>query len=145
MKPRNLPIHLLLVLGGVAMVLPFFWMLSTSLKAPLEALKFPPTWLPSSPQFQNYAEVFRQIPLWRYLFNTVLVAFLTLTGVLITGIMAAYAFARFRFPGRELQWDGEKMEITNDKDANAYVRRQYREGWHLSNTAGQYPTVSYFS
>ena len=34
-----------------------------------------------------------------------------------------------RFPFRELAWDGEKMEMTNDKDANAYVRRQYRDGW----------------
>jgi hypothetical protein len=34
-----------------------------------------------------------------------------------------------RFPGRELLWDGEAMEVTNDKDANAYVRRDYREGW----------------
>jgi predicted dehydrogenase len=36
-----------------------------------------------------------------------------------------------RFPGHELLWNGEAMEVTNDKDANAYVRRQYREGWHL--------------
>jgi hypothetical protein len=36
-----------------------------------------------------------------------------------------------RFPDRELLWNGEAMEVTNDKDANAYVRRQYREGWHL--------------
>ena len=36
-----------------------------------------------------------------------------------------------RFPFRELQWDGEKMEVTNDKDANTYVRRQYRSGWTL--------------
>jgi multiple sugar transport system permease protein len=88
------------------MVLPFFWMISTSLKTPLEALKFPPTWWPASPQFDNYLEVFRQIPLWRYLFNTVFVAFLSLMGVLITGVMAAYAFARFRFPGREVLFMG---------------------------------------
>jgi predicted dehydrogenase len=36
-----------------------------------------------------------------------------------------------RFPDRQLLWDGEKMEVTNDADANAYVRRQYREGWQL--------------
>jgi hypothetical protein len=36
-----------------------------------------------------------------------------------------------RFPGRELFWDGEKMEVTNDEEASAYVRREYREGWHL--------------
>jgi multiple sugar transport system permease protein len=103
---RNLPVHLLLLLGGLAMVLPFFWMLSTSLKTPLEALKFPPTWWPSSPQLHNYVEVFRQVPLWRYLFNTVIVAFLSLSGILATGVLAAYAFARFRFPGREVLFMG---------------------------------------
>ena len=36
-----------------------------------------------------------------------------------------------RFPDRQLVWNGEAMEVTNDKDANAYVRREYREGWHL--------------
>ena len=36
-----------------------------------------------------------------------------------------------RFPDRELTWNGEAMEVTNDADANAYVRRQYREGWHV--------------
>ena len=36
-----------------------------------------------------------------------------------------------RFPERRLLWDGERMEVTNDKDANAYVRRQYRQGWNL--------------
>jgi multiple sugar transport system permease protein len=101
-KTRSLPIHILLTVGGIAMVLPFYWMLSTSLKTSMEALRFPPTWWPSSPQFQNYTEVFRQIPLWRYLFNTVIVAVLSLFGVLATGVMAAYAFARFRFPGREV-------------------------------------------
>ncbi|MEO0086415.1 MAG: carbohydrate ABC transporter permease, partial [candidate division WOR-3 bacterium] len=97
-----LPIHALLVVMGVAMILPFLWMVTTSLKTPLEALRFPPTWLPAVPQFGNYAEVFRQIPLWRYLANTVLVAVLSLAGVLLTGITAAYAFARLRFPGREV-------------------------------------------
>jgi multiple sugar transport system permease protein len=100
------PIHLLLLLGGVGMVLPFFWMVSTSLKAPLEALRFPPTWLPTVAQWGNYLEVFNQIPLWRYLGNTVLITFCTLMGVLITGILAAYAFARFKFPGREITFMG---------------------------------------
>ncbi|MFO7649913.1 MAG: carbohydrate ABC transporter permease [bacterium] len=105
-RAKNLPIHLLLVAGGIAMVLPFYWMVSTSLKTPLEALAFPPTWLPRVPQWDNYAEVFRQVPLWRYLFNTVVVAFLSLTGVLFTGVLAAYAFARLRFPGREILFMG---------------------------------------
>ena len=36
-----------------------------------------------------------------------------------------------RFPNRRLLWDGEKMKVTNDATANAYVRRQYRQGWSL--------------
>jgi len=99
---RNLPIHSLLILGSGAMLLPFYWMVSTSLKTPLEALRFPPTWIPSALQFTNYIEVFRQIPLWRYLGNTVFITFGSLMGVLFTGILAAYAFARFKFPGREI-------------------------------------------
>jgi len=99
---RNLPIHSLLILGSGAMLLPFYWMVSTSLKTPLEALRFPPTWIPSALQFTNYIEVFRQIPLWRYLGNTVFITFGSLMGVLFTGILAAYAFAQFKFPGREI-------------------------------------------
>jgi multiple sugar transport system permease protein len=62
--------------------------------------------VPTRPQFGNYVEVFRQISLWRYLLNTVFVTFASLTGVLATGVMAAYAFARFRFPGREILFMG---------------------------------------
>jgi multiple sugar transport system permease protein len=102
----NLLIHLLLLFGSGAMLLPFYWMLATSLKTPLEALQFPPTWIPSTCQFSNYIEVFHQIPLWRYFGNTVFITFLTLTGVLATGIPAAYAFARFRFPLRETLFMG---------------------------------------
>lgn len=105
-KPRNLPLHLLLIVGSVAMLLPFFWMVSTSFKTPLEALRFPPTWFPSVWQISNYAEVFRQIPFWRYLANTVLITAASLLGIFLTGIPAAYAFARFRFPGREILFMG---------------------------------------
>lgn len=99
---RSWPVQLALILGACAMLIPFYWMLTTSLKTPLEALRTPPTLFPTALRLGNYIEVFRQIPLLRYLANTVLVTFLTLTGVLFTGIPAAYAFARFRFPGREV-------------------------------------------
>ncbi len=105
-KSRHLLIHLLLITGSITMLLPFYWMVITSLKTPLEALRFPPTWLPTSFQFGNYLEVFRQIPFWRYLANTVLITVTGVLGILITGIPAAYAFARFRFPGREILFMG---------------------------------------
>ncbi|MGQ9678426.1 MAG: carbohydrate ABC transporter permease [bacterium] len=101
-KMRNIPVHLLLILGSSMMLLPFYWMVTTSLKTPLEALRFPPTMFPTAMQLSNYVEVFRQIPFWRYLGNTIFIAFASLGGIFFTGIPAAYAFARFRFRGREV-------------------------------------------
>lgn len=103
---RNIPIHLLLILGSIGMLLPFYWMILTSLKTPLEALRFPPTFIPALIKFENYLDVFGQIPFWRYLGNTVFITLLTLIGVLVTSILAAYAFARLRFPCRELLFIG---------------------------------------
>ena len=95
--------YAILIFGAVAMVLPFFWMLSASFKPLSEVLSFPPTWLPKNPSFRNYAEVFRQQPLFgRYFLNSVIVAAATVVSVLITSSLAGYAFAKFEFPGKRL-------------------------------------------
>ncbi len=95
-------VHLILILGGIFMILPFVWMVLTSLKTPLEALRFPPTWLPEIWRFANYSEVFQEISFFRYFLNTVFITLLTLFGIFFTGILAAYAFARIEFWGREV-------------------------------------------
>lgn len=76
-------------------------MVLTSLKTPLEALRFPPTWLPEIWRFGNYFEVFQEISFLRYFLNTVFITLMTLFGIFITGVLAAYAFARIEFWGRE--------------------------------------------
>jgi ABC-type glycerol-3-phosphate transport system permease component len=95
-------IHLILIVLGIGMFLPFYWMISTSVKTPLESLRFPPTFIPQNWQFKNYLEIFREIPLHRYFLNTVFIAITVLIGVIFTSILAAYTFARFRFYGREV-------------------------------------------
>ena len=94
-------LYLALSLGAATMVLPFFWMISTSLKTPPEALRFPPTWIPKIFDFSNYVEAWRAVPFPRYFFNTIFVATAVMLCVLVTSSLAAYAFARMRFPGRE--------------------------------------------
>jgi multiple sugar transport system permease protein len=96
------PVHIILLVGGVFMLMPFVWMILTSLKTPLEALRFPPTWLPEIWRFANYPEVFQEISLFRYFLNTVFITAATLFGIFITGTLAAYAFARIEFWGREV-------------------------------------------
>lgn len=94
--------YTLLVVGAVSILFPFFWMLSTSLKTPLESVKFPPTFIPQSWQFSNYAEAWSKVNFTRYFLNTIFITICTLAGVLITSILAAYSFARLDFKGREL-------------------------------------------
>ncbi|NLG83620.1 MAG: carbohydrate ABC transporter permease, partial [Firmicutes bacterium] len=84
------------------MIGPFLWVISTSLKSYSELMLRPFAMLPEKVAWHNYPEVFKVVPFLVYIWNTAKISFLCITGVLITSSMAAYAFARLRFPGREL-------------------------------------------
>ncbi len=92
----------LLIVFGLLMAAPFIWMVGTSLKAPAEIFQFPPRLIPDVPQWQNYAEVTRVLPFGRYFLNSFIVATSVTALQLVVCSMAAYAFARLRFPGRDL-------------------------------------------
>ncbi|CAA9228032.1 MAG: ABC transporter, permease protein 2 (cluster 1, maltose/g3p/polyamine/iron), partial [uncultured Chloroflexia bacterium] len=99
----HLLLYVILIIGAIAMLLPFFWMVSASLKTLREVLQIPPTWLPNQVTLRNYAEVFRQQPLFgRFFLNSVIAATITVISVLITSALAGYAFAKFEFPGKRL-------------------------------------------
>jgi ABC-type glycerol-3-phosphate transport system permease component len=97
---RFLGSHLVLAALALTMLLPFLWMLLASFK-PLEEVEqlnpLPSVWRPS-----NYAQVFEQIPFARYYFNSLFVAAWVTLLQCLTSAMAAYAFARLRWPGRDL-------------------------------------------
>lgn len=94
--------HLVLLLGGVIMVLPFGWMVSTSLKDTAEAFQFPPTIVPQHWEFANYITAWGFAPFARFYLNTFIMSASVTLGQMITCSLAAYAFARLRFPGRDL-------------------------------------------
>ncbi len=103
--PRNLAkrliIHLVLIVLGAAMVLPFAWMVSTSLKGYHEIFRYPPNWIPDSLRWENYVQVWKLAPFGKFYLNSILVGVLTTLGQVVTGILAAYAFARMDFWGRD--------------------------------------------
>lgn len=95
----GLSLHSLMTLLSLAMVLPFAWMVLTSLKTLAEAGEA--GWLPRSAQWSNYPEVFRVIPFLRFAANSLVVAgWVTLLQV-FTSALAAYSFARLEWPGRD--------------------------------------------
>jgi putative chitobiose transport system permease protein len=93
------------LLGAIAivMLIPLVWLISTSLKSPTEDIfQFPPQLFPSQPTFQNFVTVWNANPFGRYLFNSTLVAVLTVGLNLLFCALAAYPLARLNFRGREV-------------------------------------------
>lgn len=94
--------YLVLVGGAFLMVFPFFWMIIASLMTAGEIQMRPPVWLPASPQFSNYSDLAQSIPIGRLYFNSLFTSGIIVLGVLLSSSLAGFAFAKYRFPGREL-------------------------------------------
>jgi ABC-type glycerol-3-phosphate transport system permease component len=99
-KFGRLVLYLILIAGAVIAILPFYWMVSTSLMTLGETLRS--VWLPKVPQFQNYTTAWVQAKFFKYFWNSVIITLTTLAGLLTTSILAGYAFARIKFAGRDL-------------------------------------------
>ena len=92
--------HLVLVLGAVAMLLPFAWMISTSVKPPDQLFTVPPTWLPNPIHWDNYVKAMGAGNFGRYAMNSLFLGVANLVTNVLLSALAGYAFARLRFPGR---------------------------------------------
>ena len=88
---------------GVALLflIPFLWMISSSLKPNYQIFEVPPRWIPNPPRWENYTEALTILPFGRYVLNTALITILTIVGHLLSCTIIAYAFARLRAPGRD--------------------------------------------
>lgn len=94
-------VALVIAVAAAVTLVPFAWAIGLSLKTYAEVIKDVSNPFPSVPRFRNYLEVFMTIPFLSYFLNTVYVTALCCLGTLITSSMAAYAFARLKFPGRD--------------------------------------------
>ena len=92
-------IYLLLTIGAFIMVFPFIWMILSSLKTAAEVNSIPPTFFPASPTMENYTYALEKAPFLIYFRNSVIV-----TIAQFTTILAAFAFSRLKFPGRDLMF-----------------------------------------
>jgi multiple sugar transport system permease protein len=95
-------LRVILIAGAITMVMPFIWMLSTSLKGLDDAITMPPQLLPNPIIWTNFSDIFQQVPFGRFMINTTLVAVGRTAGQVVTCSLAGYGFARMRFPGKNL-------------------------------------------
>jgi multiple sugar transport system permease protein len=115
-------VYAFLVFMALVVLLPFYWMLITSLKSTTEIRATTQTLFPATVMWSNYVEVFRQFDFVTYLINTLVVGIISTIGTLVTTIFAAFAFARLNFKGKDIMFavllatmmiPGEMMVITN--------------------------------
>ena len=90
-----------LCLAGLFFLVPFIWLISTSLKSSDQIFSYPPKWIRKPAKFSNYREAFEAIPYLKYILNTMKTTSLAVLGNVLSAPMIGYAFGKLKWPGRD--------------------------------------------
>ncbi len=98
---QHLATHIVLLTGAIAVLFPILWMISTSLKDPIQVKQFPPVWIPDPLVWENYinAVTIFPIPFWIFVRNSFFITGMNVLGSIVSNTIIAFAFARLRFRG----------------------------------------------
>ena len=99
-EPVNVPGSIVILIGSFIMVFPFIWMILSAFKTPGDVYAYPPKWLPSEWNLNNFKKVFEMIPFWTYYGNSIFTSLVQTFLQISISILAAYALTKLRFPGR---------------------------------------------
>lgn len=102
----NVIAYTILGLGSIMMLLPFYWMVVTSIKVPAEVISFPPTWIPHEVTLQHYLRTFRDLSIGIFYRNSAVVAVTKTIIMVFTSALTGYVFGKFSFRGRDLIFGG---------------------------------------
>lgn len=94
--------HIALIVASFFFLIPFIWMVSTSLKPLDQVFTFPPEWIPKPFQWSNYVDAMNYIPFFTYLKNTILITLFSTIGAVLSCPLVAYSFAKLKWPGRNI-------------------------------------------
>jgi multiple sugar transport system permease protein len=101
-KVKKVLTHVVLLLASCFFIIPFVWLLSTSLKPPTQIFTWPPEWIPKPFTWSNYIDAVAYIPFFTYLKNTVVITVLSTVGAMLSCPLVAYSFAKLRWKGRNV-------------------------------------------
>ena len=94
--------YTILIIFAILFIVPFYWMFATALKSDMQLFQVPPTWVPNPPIWENFVQVFREVPFGRFIQNSAVLVTWNVVGQVISTTLIAYGFARLRFPGRNV-------------------------------------------
>lgn len=95
-------LQILLTLFLITFLLPALWMVSSSLKVSTEVFAHPIVWIPKSPQWSNYTQIFEILPFARFMWNTLIITTLAVLGTVFSSLLVGYSFARLNWPGKNI-------------------------------------------
>lgn len=95
-------VYMLLFATVLAMLVPYIWMLSSSLKLNKDVFSFPMQWIPANPRWENFTDIWTRIPLGRFIYNTAKLSIIVTILQLLTSSFAAYAFSKLHFKGKNV-------------------------------------------
>ncbi len=127
-------IYAVLILITAAMLIPFIWMLSASVKMNKDVFSFPIEWIPSNPRWQNYVDIWTKIPLLTFVKNSAKLTIIVTLLQLFTSSFAAYAFAKMNFKGKNILFLGYIATIAVPWQAYMVPQFMMMRSWHLNNT-----------
>ncbi len=99
---NRVSIHLILFVSAIVMLIPFVWMISSSLLNEREMFQIPPVWIPDPPRFENYSEAWNALPFTLFLRNTLVITIGRLLPLLFSCTVTAFGFARLRGRGKNV-------------------------------------------
>jgi ABC-type glycerol-3-phosphate transport system permease component len=99
---KNIILYLVAAVGAVIMIFPFLWMVSNAFKANVFVIEYPPQLIPENPSLDNFVRAWTSNYFKRYFMNSSFVTIISTVGTVLFSAMTAYAFARFKFKGKEL-------------------------------------------
>ncbi len=93
--------YIVVFVGAVVLMVPFLWMISSSLKPLNQIFSYPPVWIPNPPQWRNYVDAWNALPFTQFLLNTLFITLLGVVGSVFTSALVGYGFARYSFRGKD--------------------------------------------
>lgn len=127
-------LYILLALLAFLMLIPFVWMLSSSLKLNKDVFIFPMQWIPKNPKWSNYVKIWTQIPMGTFVLNTAKITLIVTFLQLLTSSFASYAFSKLDFKGRNLLFLGYIGTIAIPWQAYMVPQFMLMRSFHLNNT-----------
>ncbi|MDR0464094.1 MAG: carbohydrate ABC transporter permease [Treponema sp.] len=132
--PVRILVYFLLVFTALSMLLPFVWMLSSSLKLNKDVFTFPIKWIPEEPRWKNYSDIWTRIPLLRFIYNTFFLSITITILQVLSSSFAAYAFAKLQFPLRRVLFMGYIATIAVPWQAYMVPQFIMMSRFNLNNT-----------